>query len=343
MRILFVGGFVRGFELLKLLTQRGEEVVAAYVCAEDPHEEVQVSSAMLSFCAERGIPVTRTRKATNAEAEQVRTEYRPDVVFCLGWRTVLPAWFLRAAPRGVVAAHDSLLPRLRGFAPTNWGLLLGHEQIGVTLFRLTEEIDDGEVYFQESFRVQPEDTLAAIQERVARLSVGLFARYLDAAQAGTLSPQRQEHELATYTCARTPDDGLIDWAQPTQVIARLVRALAPPGPGAYTFYDGDCLRVLEATALANPRRYEGRIPGRIVRRDTALGFVDVLTGDGVVRLGRVQADGAPPRQASEVLTSVRRSVGVNPALEVYHLRQAVRALEKRLARLEAPWAHAQPV
>jgi methionyl-tRNA formyltransferase len=163
----------------------------------------------------------------------------------------------------------------------------------------------------------------------------LFERYLDAAGNGSLRPLEQLHARATYTCARTPEDGEIAWAAPTDAIVRLVRALAPPGPGAYTYFERRLLRVLAASALSDPRRYEGRIPGRLVARDSASGIVEVLSGDGIVRIEQVEAEGIGVCPPASVIKSIRAHLGVRPAVEIAQLHRAIAAMERRLGELEA--------
>jgi methionyl-tRNA formyltransferase len=241
----------------------------------------------------------------------------------------------------VIAAHDSLLPRLRGFAPTNWALILGHDRVGVTLFRISEGIDEGEVFFQASHPVAEHDTFSKIVNKQAELSVELFEQYLDAARQGKLQPAPQDHYLATYTCSRGPEDGEIDWSAPTMNIQRLIRALGPPAPYAFTFYDGKRLTIVRAHAVRNPADYEGRIPGRIIARDAAEGTVDVLTGDGVLRIETVSYDGQQPVSASHLITSVRKSLGLHVASEVGRLETQIQQLEQRILHLEGANAKAQ--
>jgi len=335
-RILFLGGFLRGYRLLRRLVERGESVVGAFVFEEDPHEEARFAERIAALAEQHGIPVEVTRKLGKRRAAEVADRFRPDVIFCLGWRTMLPEELLELAPGGVVAAHDSLLPRLRGFAPTNWALLLGHDQVGATLFRLTPGVDEGDVYFQQPVPVTPQDTLAGLVERIADASVGLFERYLDAARDGTLAAHPQEHAHATYTCARTPQDGEIDWSAPTDAIVREVRALAPPAPGAYTYFDGRILRVLSAWAVEMPPYYEGRIPGRVVARDAAKGTVDVLSGDGVIRVETILLEdgNGEPQAAAELIKSVRAHLGLRPAWEIARLHQTIAALREQIEQLE---------
>lgn len=334
MRILFVGGLYRGWRLAQRLVERGEEVVGAYVFEEDAHESPRHADRIASLFTDAGAPARKTRKIADTALAEIRDSMRPDVVFCLGWRTLIPMTVLNAAPLGGVAVHDSLLPRLRGFAPTNWGLILGHEQLGATLFQITDSVDAGDVYFQEAFKPAPDEPYEAIQERIAEIAVRLFDRYLDASRTGRPLGHHQNEAEATYTCARSPADGQIDWRDPSERIERLVRALAPPAPGAFTHHRGSPLFVTRAACVAQPRHYEGRIPGRIIERHAETGAVDVLCGEGVLRIQRVRAEDGDEQPAAAVLKSVRESLGLNYADEIVSLRRRVDMLESQLASLQ---------
>lgn len=330
MRILFVGGMYRGYRLAQRLLARGEEIVGAYVFEEDAHERPKYCTEIVSLLRATVDFVEATRKLGIDQLPVVRHRLKPDVVFCLGWRTLIPMEILGCAPHGGVAVHDSLLPRLRGFAPSNWGLILGHDQLGATLFQLTDSVDAGDIYFQEAIVPEPAETYKSIQSRIADLSVRLFDQFLDAAAAGTLVARQQNHANATFTCTRSPADGEIDWSMSSDSISRLVRALAPPAPPAFTYFLGSQLHIVEAHHVQEPQNYEGRIAGRVVDRNTAAGSVDVLCGEGILRIRRVATCDGCEKSAASVIKSVRESLGMNYSQEISVLRDRVARLEAML-------------
>ena len=201
MRILFIGGLYRGFRLAQRLIERGEDVVGAFVYEEDAHESPKFCDRLASLFAARNIWVQKTRKISCNQLSDVRDRLAPDVIFCLGWRTLIPMDILDCAPRGGIAVHDSLLPRLRGFAPTNWGLVLGHDRLGAMLFQLTNSVDAGDIYFQEAIAVDARESYGSVHQKIGDLTVDLFVRYLEAVRTGTLVAQRQSDAAATYACA----------------------------------------------------------------------------------------------------------------------------------------------
>ena len=231
--------------------------------------------------------------------------------------------------------HHRLLPRLRGFAPSNWGLILGHDQLGATLFQLTDSVDAGNIYFQEAIAPDPTETYESIQSRIAEVSVRLFDQFLDSANAGTLIAQPQDHANTSFTCARSPVDGEIDWTMSSESIGRLVRALGSPAPPAFTYLAGSLLQIVEAHYVHEPQNYEGRIAGRIVDRNTATGTVDVLCGEGILRIHRVATSDGCEKPASSAIKSVRESLGMNHSQEISSLRDRVSHLEAMLTGIQS--------
>ena len=111
MRILFIGGLYRGLRLAERLLERGEDVVGAFVYEEDAHESPKFSGRLASLFTSHRIWVRKTRKITVDQLPDIEGLPAPDVIFCMGWRTLIPRGVLNRARRGGIAVHDSLLPR----------------------------------------------------------------------------------------------------------------------------------------------------------------------------------------------------------------------------------------
>ncbi len=306
-RILFIGGTRRGHELLAALFERGESVVGTYILEEDPHEPVRWSDEISTLCGARGVPANVCRRLDAALADAALNGYAPDLILSVGWRTMLPDNVVQGAPLGCVGVHDSLLPGYRGFAPTNWAIINGEPESGVTLFHLSDGVDEGDIVGQVRIPITDRMTAPELYERVVDASVSVVLEHLEGLKDGTAPRIPQDHATATYGCARTPDDGEICWAGSTAQADRLVRGLAYPYPGAWTTLDGRRLTVWRAHPLDLGPAYAGRIPGRVVARGPQ--GVDVLTGDGILRVEEVQVEGDETRPAAEVLRSVRARLG----------------------------------
>ena len=210
-------------------------------------------------------------------------------ILCLaaGWYHMVPRRFRLLFPRGCFGFHASLLPQLRGGAPLNWAILTGLRQTGVTLFELTDGVDDGMVFGQEQFEIASDSLIGELVAYSRDACRRLTENCLPALLIGAL-PGRQQEGAPTYGLQRRPEDGRIDWCQNAETIDRLVRAVSRPYPGAFSILEGEQIRIWRAyPAKALPKVF-GQ-PGQIVR----LGECSdpcVVTGDGLLAIR--EADGA---------------------------------------------------
>jgi methionyl-tRNA formyltransferase len=173
---------------------------------------------------------------------------------------------------------------------------------------MTEAVDAGDIVGQRAIDLHPRVTAPELYDAVCDATVELVLEALPGLKAGTAPRIVQDHSQATFFCARTPDDGAIDWAADTLTIDRLIRGLTYPYPGARTTYRGAELAIWEAEPLDPAPLYEGRVPGRPVGFPGD-GAVDVLTGDGVLRVRRVSGPDGPVA-AADVIRSFKATLGL---------------------------------
>src|SRR6185295_5229005 len=174
---------------------------------------------------------------------------------------------------------------LRGRAPINWALVECEEETGVTLHHMVKAPDAGDIVAQRAWKIGPRDTAKDLFFRAVEEAKILLREIWPAVRAGSAPRIRQDESQVTYRGRRRPDDGRIDWSQPTKRIDGLVRAVTDPFPGAFTTLGGRKLMVWQGV----PAPGKGT-PGTLF--DEAL----VATGDGAYRIERCDyADGAPDR------------------------------------------------
>jgi methionyl-tRNA formyltransferase len=234
-------------------------------------------------------------------------ELRPACVVVSSYNRILPASLLEACP--FVNVHYAPLPRYRGRASVNWALINGEPCTAITIHTMLPGLDAGGILYQRLLPIGDTATVTDLYERLNGLQRVALADAVQRRLDGDEGAPQSEAE-ASYGCTRLPEDGEIDWSAPTVTIDRLIRALTEPYPGAYTYLGTDRLWVPSAAPLLDAPRYEGRVPGRVIGVSKAHGFVDVLTGDGVLRLLQVRPDGRATMAASEAVTSVRMTLGL---------------------------------
>jgi methionyl-tRNA formyltransferase len=324
-RILFIGGTRRGHAVLAAVLERGEPVCGVLGLEQDAHELDRQDVEMCRLATEHGVPCRVARRIGPDLESWILGALRPDLILVIGWRTIIPMRVVRAPILGCLGAHDSLLPHGRGFAPTNWAIITGAEHTGVTLFHMSESVDAGDIVAQRAIPIAPRTTAAELSNQVAVATLELVLEHLPALKTGNAPRVAQDHERATYFCARRPEDGAIDWRASTETIDRLVRGLGHPYPGARTTLAGTELIVWEAEPVKPAPAYVGRVPGRPVSFG-ADGSVDVLTGDGVLRLRSVQVPGSDPVPPTRIVGSLRATLGP----QAIDLHDRLRALEEML-------------
>jgi methionyl-tRNA formyltransferase len=302
--------------------------LASLVAAHDVLGLVREASAddlVVKQAREEGVPVFGT--ASLAVLTDVVHELAPDCVVVSSFDRLLPASLLRACH--FVNVHYSPLPRHRGRANVNWAVINGDREAAISIHEMLPDLDAGGLLFQQRVPIGPRTTAAVLYLILNTIQ----ERELGAAVSRLLSGQASEQQdvtQATYDCTRVPEDGEMDWTAGSAVLDRLVRGLTAPAPGAFTFLGVQRLWVDRAEPAPRPVRYEGRVPGRVVNRSVVEGWVDVLTGDGVLRLHEVRLEDGPSIAAAAVLTSVKATLGLRSAAllgELVDLRRRLEASE----------------
>lgn len=296
--------------MLEALVERGELVAGVYVYPEDASERSRYSDEIIAIAAQHGIVHRTARRIGATEQNFIGRALQPDLLLAVGWRTIVPIALVERCARGAYLIHDSLLPRMRGFAPTPWAIINGERATGVTLLEMAEEIDSGAIVDQVEIPIGADEYVGEVYRRVNAAAVELILRNLDGLKSGEVVTKAQDESAATYCCSRTPADGLIDWSQPTRRVFDFIRAQTDPLPGAFTWLRGERLYVTRAEPIASSPTYEGRVPGRIVGFASG-GHADVLTGDGVLRVWEVRHDveDAAAVPAGDVANGVRLAFG----------------------------------
>jgi methionyl-tRNA formyltransferase len=146
--------------------------------------------------------------------------------------------------------HGSLLPKYRGRAPVNWAVLHGETQTGATLHEMVEKPDAGRIVDQEAVAILPDELAVDVFRKVTGAAERALRRSLPRLIDGSAVLRAQELSRGSYFGGRRPEDGRIDWSAPAKRIHDLVRAVAPPYPGAFAEVDGKKLRVLRTRRSA---------------------------------------------------------------------------------------------
>ncbi len=230
---------------LRTLLAAGVDVALVFTHADDPAETIWFDS-VAEVAAEHDIAVELVDRAlSDAQLRRV-VELAPDYVFSFYFRRMLPASVLDAARIAALNMHGSLLPKYRGRAPVNWAVLHGERETGATLHLMQAKPDAGDIVAQQAVPILPDDTAREVFDKVTVAAEIALAGVLPALLRGEVPRRRNALELGSYFGGRRPEDGRIDWAQPAARVYDLIRAVAPPYPGAFFERGGRRLIVARA-------------------------------------------------------------------------------------------------
>lgn len=262
-----------GVRCLKVLLEHGVDV-ALVVTHEDSAQEIIWFDSVAALCAERGIVCIAPPDPASPELLERLKILQPDLLLSFYYRHMLPISVLEVARLGAFNMHGSLLPKYRGRAPVNWAVLHGETVTGATLHEMVAKPDAGSIVAQTSVPILPDDTAQDVFGKVVVAAGHTLASVLPAMLDGRIPRRANDLAQGSYFGGRTAADGQIDWTQPAQVVYNLVRAVAPPYPGAWTMIGGQ--RLVVAAARLLPGDYSGFAAGLVAIAGKILG----ICGDG---------------------------------------------------------------
>ena len=225
-----------GVRCLQVLLSAKVEVPLVVTVRDDP-KETQWFGSVADTAREYGLPVITPDDAGDPELAERVAQLEPDFIFSFYYRSMLGAPILGSARRGALNMHGSLLPKYRGRAPVNWAILNGERETGATLHYMVERADAGDIVDQLAVPILDDDDAHTVFGKVTAAAEIILARSLPGLIAGDAPRRPQVIGPGQYFGRRRPEDGRIDWTQPAVRIHDLVRAVAPPFPGAFTEVD----------------------------------------------------------------------------------------------------------
>ena len=273
-----------GYRCLSVLLAHGVEVPLVVTHRDNPKETIWFDS-VAKLAALHGIPaITPDNPNTPDVVGQIRA-LQPDFFFSFYYREMLKRELLEIPKYGALNMHGSLLPKYRGRVPVNWAIIKGETSTGATLHYMTEKPDNGDIVAQQAVPILPNDTAFEVFNKVTVAAEIALHGCLPDLLAGKARAMKQDLSKGAYFGGRKPEDGIIDWSQDAQSIHNLVRAVAPPYPGATTGLMGKPMRILQT--LVTGCKVSGEPPVFYVKEGRAY----AICGSGVLRVVNFELDG----------------------------------------------------
>ncbi|OED37431.1 methionyl-tRNA formyltransferase [Chromatiales bacterium (ex Bugula neritina AB1)] len=299
LRIIYAGTPEFAVPALRALASGSHQMVAVYTQPDRPAGRGRklAFSPVKEAAVELGIDVEQPVSLKQAEAQQRLAELRPDLIVVAAYGLIFPQDVLDLPPLGCINIHASLLPRWRGAAPIQRAIAAGDEESGITIMQMAAGLDTGDMLLKISCDIADNTTGSQLHDKLAALGADALLHVMHQIDTNTLRPEVQDETRVTYAHKLSKQEASIDWHLPARTIHRNVCAFNS-WPVAQTLYNGETLRVWQSTVLIDAKTPANKRPGEVLCTREGL---DVVTGDGVLRLLRVQVPGKKPVASSDFI------------------------------------------
>jgi len=253
-------------------------------------------SPVKQLALSRQVPVWTPEKVKhNSELiAQIKTA-QPDTIVVVAYGKILPQEILDIPLHGIVNVHGSLLPKYRGASPIAASILNGDKSTGITLMKMALAMDAGPIIAKsEPVTIASSDTTATLAQKLSLVGAQLLNTHLLPYLDGQIIPTAQDDSQATLVPIIKKEDGLIDWHQPAEIIERQTRAYTP-WPSAYTFWQGQRLKIISGNLLAETAGQPGQL---WVTEDK---YPAITTSQGSLKISQIQPEGKSPMSGADWL------------------------------------------
>ena len=308
--IIFAGTPDFAANHLQALIDAEFNVVAVYSQPDRPagRGKKLTASAVKEVALANNIAVYQPENFKQTESVEQLSALNADLMIVVAYGLILPNSVLTTPRLGCLNVHGSLLPRWRGAAPFQRAIWAGDKETGVTIMQMNEGLDTGDMLKKVSCPIEDDETSASLYAKVAKQAPAVLIETVKQLQAGQLTAEKQDENIATYAKKLSKAEALINWQDDAEFIDRCIRAFNP-WPVSYFEWAGQVIKVHQAKIVAATTSAS---PGTIVNVDKQ--GIQVATGSGVLNLEVIQLAGKKAMPVQDVLNSRRELFTVSSNL-----------------------------
>lgn len=307
MKIIFFG--TSSFATAHLLSLKNSEYkLVAVVTQPDKMSGrglIRSFSPVKLIAQKYGLPLYQPQRVGSSDFIKELKSLKPDVFVVAAFGQILPKEVLRIPKRYSINIHPSLLPKYRGAAPINWALIKGEKITGLTIFRMEEKMDAGDIIVKKEINIDDGDTALSLSEKLSKLGADMLIQTLKLMEKGEVQLIPQNENEASYAPKLKKERGLIDWNRSSKEIHNHVRGMIP-WPSAYTHLDNKLIKIWK-TKLVQGVLADNVDAGTITKIDKEA--IRVRTKDGVILICELQAGGGRKMSAEVYCRGHRIEIG----------------------------------
>ncbi len=306
MRVVIIGQRVFGRAVLEAFLSRGDEIAAVFVA---PEKENARPDALKVCALERKIPLFQFENLSSQQALETMEMLRADIAVMAYVVQFVPRKFAQIPVHGTIQFHPSLLPRYRGPSAVNWAIVCGERESGVTVFRPTDEIDEGPVILQKTVSIHPDDTAGTLYyDRLLPIGVQALLEAADSVVSGNYEEKSQETHTGSYESWLKESDTRINWGSHVNQVYDLIRG-CDPTPGAWVLIGGEKLVILKCRKVLHHsfQDVRGKV-GTIVGADETSFSVGAQGGE--IRVFEVRMSSGDKMRATDFMREKGLTIGM---------------------------------
>ena len=307
MKIIYFGTADFAIPALEALLLRGHQILAVVTAADKRKGRGQQigASPVKLFAQQKGLTVFQPQSLKDAKFIRVLKNKPVDLFIVASFGKILTKEILSLPEIYAINLHASLLPKYRGAAPVNWAIIRGEKESGITVFKMNELMDQGEIILQKKTNISFSDTAVSLNEKLSKIGAEAVLEVVDAIEHNSVIFSKQDEKERSLAPKLKKKDGLIDWSCSALEIHNRIRGLQP-WPGAFTYFDNKLLKIWQSQVISEGKKCAK--PAEIVELDKKRGIL-VQTGSGQLLISILQLEGKKKMSSVEFILGHNIQVG----------------------------------
>jgi len=301
--IVFMGTSNFAVSILKSLYQNGYPISLVYTQPPKKSKRGQkLNKSPINIISETLNFEVRTPKnlKKNNEEEELLKKLKPDLCIVVAYGQIIPKNLLEIPKYGFLNVHASLLPKWRGAAPIQRSIMNLDDETGISLMKLTENLDEGPICSQYKINIKKGINSEELSENLASLASQKILDDLDSIYEGNIKFENQDHSKATYANKIEKLEGKINWNKSANEIIGKINGLYP-FPGAWFMFKGERYKILKAEFS----RTKGN-SGLILNENFEIGCAE-----NSIKILEIQREGKKAQKISEFMRGTQMKKGTN--------------------------------
>ena len=282
MRVIVIGTVQFSLEMVDIVNQYAELVG---VITSNSSKFNSDYADLSPYCKDYSIPCLQISDVNSDSTLDWVKEKNADIIFCLGWSSLIRQPLLRSVPMGVVGYHPTALPKNRGRHPLIWALVLGLKETASTFFFMDEGADSGDIISQVDIKIAPDDNALSLYSKTINTARQQLSNLLVDLKVGNYTRISQKGMHTNTWRKRSEVDGQIDWRMSDSSIYNLIRALSRPYVGAH-FMVGRKVHIVWNSSIIECLEVQNVEPGKILKVNSEQ--LIVKCGDGCIELNDIE-------------------------------------------------------